>query len=75
LVIRDCALHERDGQRWVQLPARPVLGADGRQLTSPKTQKPAWSAVLEIPDHSIRARFQTAALTAVDRMFEREGGP
>jgi len=31
LVLRDCALHERDGKRWVSLPSKPQIDADGRQ--------------------------------------------
>ncbi len=29
LEIRDIAVHERDGQRWIQLPAKPFEKTDG----------------------------------------------
>jgi hypothetical protein len=73
VVIHDCSLHERDGKRWVQLPGKPILGADRRQLTTPKTGKPAWATVVEIPNSSIRAKFQAAALAALDQLLDRGG--
>ena len=32
LVIKDIAVHEKNGRRWVQLPARPQI-KDGRAVT------------------------------------------
>ena len=71
LVLRDCSLHERDGKRWIGLPARPQLGRDGRQLVAPKTGQPAYATVIDFSDHKARERFQTAALAAVDELISR----
>jgi len=32
LVIRDVAVHEKAGKFWANLPARPMLDADGKRL-------------------------------------------
>jgi DNA-binding cell septation regulator SpoVG len=73
LVIHDLSLHEREGSRWVQLPGKPLIGRDGRQLTTPKTGRLAWDVVVEIPDSKTRAKFQDEALRAIDRLLG-EGG-
>ena len=69
LRLNGCSLHRQNDKRWIGLPGRPVLAADGRQLVSPKTQKPVWSPAVEIKDPTIRAKFQLAALDAVDKLL------
>jgi hypothetical protein len=32
IVIRELSVHEKAGKRWVSMPAKPVLGQDGRQV-------------------------------------------
>lgn len=63
LEIRDLALHEKDGKRWVQMPAKPYE-RDG---------KVSWSSVLDFFDKARAAQFQRAVLAALDE-FQREGG-
>lgn len=73
VTLRECSLHERNGKRWVGLPARPQTNKDGSRRIDPKTGKSAWSPLVEIRDRAIRERFQTAALAAVDRLLASEG--
>jgi len=54
--ITGFALHERDGQRWVSLPSRPIPGYAG---------KPDWRPLLLFSDREAGKRFQRAALAAV----------
>ena len=68
IVLRDCALHERDGKRWVSLPSRPPLDAEGRHRKDPATSKALWLPVVEIRGRDQRERFQTAALVAIDKL-------
>ena len=68
LVLRDCALHERDGKRWISLPSRPQLDSEGRHRKDPATGKALWLPVVEIKGKAERERFQAAALAAVDKL-------
>jgi hypothetical protein len=68
LILRDCALHERDGARWVSLPSKAQIDAEGRQRKDSNTGKPLWSPVVEIRGKDQRERFQTAALIAIDKL-------
>ena len=52
LVVADVAIHEKNGQRWAQLPAKPILDKD-RQ------------AVLTDDDNEVRRRFSVAVVDAV----------
>lgn len=75
LVLRECSLHERDGKRWIGLPSKPQLDAEGRQRKDPATGKGLWVPVVEIAGKEERERFQTAALAAVDRLLGKGGAP
>jgi hypothetical protein len=67
--LRECALHEKDGQRWVGLPSKPQIDADGRHKTDPATGKKLYFQVVEIRGTAERRRFQEAALAAVDAIL------
>jgi hypothetical protein len=71
LVLRDCALHERDGRRWISLPSKPQIDAEGRQRKDSNSGKPLWSPVVEIRGKDQRERFQRAALLAIDALRGR----
>jgi hypothetical protein len=71
LVLRDCALHERDGKRWISLPSRPQLDAAGQHRKGPATGKALWLPVVEIKGKAERERFQAAALAAIDQLRGR----
>jgi hypothetical protein len=68
LVLRDCALHDRDGKRWVSLPSKPQIDSAG-QLR--KRGKPLYASIVEIPGRAERERFQRAALAAIDALRGR----
>jgi len=68
IVLRDCALHERDGKRWISLPSRPQLDSEGRHRKDPATGKALWLPVVEIKGKAERERFQNTALAAVDKL-------
>jgi hypothetical protein len=70
--INDCALHDRgNGARWVGLPGRPQMDADGRQKCSPDGKK-LWVAIVEIDGAEARAAFQRRALEAIDELLGGE---
>ena len=71
IVLRDCALHERDGKRWVSLPSKPQIDSEGRQRKDPNSGKVLWTPVVEIRGKAERERFQAAALAAIDKLRGR----
>ncbi len=75
LVLRECSLHERDGKRWIGLPSKPQIDAEGRQRKDPTTGKGLWAPIVEIAGKDERAQFQQAALAAVDRLLGERGAP
>jgi hypothetical protein len=67
--LRECALHEKDGRRWIGLPSKPQLDAEGRHRIDPATLKKAYVPVVEVTGKTERERFQKAALAAVDKLL------
>lgn len=59
LVIRGACLHEKNGKRWVSLPAKPWTDKEGNQQ---------WQPVLDFTDNDARDAFQRAALPAIDKI-------
>lgn len=57
LEIRDIALHQKDGKRWLQLPAKPYTKPDGRQ---------GWSYILNFYEKEHFNKFQEVVLKALD---------
>jgi hypothetical protein len=74
ILLHGAALHERGDRRWVALPGRPQLDAEGRHRKDPTTGKPLWTPVVEIRGKDERERFQAAALAAIDKLLDR-GSP
>jgi hypothetical protein len=71
LVLRDCSFYRTtDGREWVGLPARPQIDREGNYRQAPNMGKPAYIAIVEIPDKKRRERFQTAAVAAVYALFD-----
>lgn len=62
LVIKEVCLHEKNGRRWLSMPARQFKREDGT---------PGWMPMLEFADDAARSRFQATALAAVDAFFAR----
>jgi DNA-binding cell septation regulator SpoVG len=61
LVIHNCTLHQKAAARWIGLPARQYTKDDGSTSFTP---------VIEFSSNTARARFQAAALEAMDRYME-----
>jgi hypothetical protein len=68
LVIHDCTVHEKDGQRWIGLPGKPQLDRDGRHRKD-ANGKPLYTVVLDFADRNARAAFQRQALAAIDALL------
>ena len=60
LEIRDITVHQKNGKRWLSLPAKavPSKESDG---------KPSYVAILEFYDKTYLEKFQSATLMALDR--------
>ena len=65
LNIRGCAVHEKNGKRWVQLPARPQLDPN-RNLVRDASGKIQYAKVIEFDSREAAARFNAAVLKAVE---------
>ena len=74
LRINDCALHERDGERWVSLPGKPQIDGDCRVRVD-LAGKRLYSPCVEIPSSEVRSKFRTAALEALDRLLAQGDTP
>jgi hypothetical protein len=57
MIIQGCALHEKDGKRWIELPAKPPSGKS-------KTDK--WSKFISFPNSIAQKQFNAMALKALD---------
>jgi hypothetical protein len=69
LVIDGVAVHEKDGRRWAQLPAKPMLNSD-RELER-EDGKIRYAKILWFETREISDRFSAAVVAAVDRISER----
>jgi hypothetical protein len=69
VVLNECMLHRKENRSWIGLPSRPQTNKDGTPRIDPKTGKPAWQPIVEIPGKEERQRFQQAALVAVDKLL------
>jgi hypothetical protein len=63
LVIRDVAIHEKNGQRWAQLPAKPQV-RDGKLVTD-AVGKIQYLPIMEFVDRETRDAFSRAVCAAV----------
>jgi hypothetical protein len=70
LCLNDLTLHQQGDKRWVGLPGKPQLDAEGRQRIGDGGKK-LYTPVVEIADRQTRDRFTTQVLAAVDRMLGR----
>jgi hypothetical protein len=62
--ISDIALHQQNGKRWLQLPAKPFTRPDGSK---------GWNYILSFYERLQYQKFQEMALKALDD-FQRETG-
>jgi hypothetical protein len=64
LEIRDLALHEKEGRKWIQLPAKPYKKDDGGQ---------GWSYIVRFYEKNKYHQFQELALKALDVYLKESG--
>jgi len=62
LEIRDIALHQKNGNRWLQLPAKPYTKPNGSK---------GWSYILNFHEKKHFNKFQEVTLKAFDA-FQRK---
>jgi hypothetical protein len=72
LVLRECPLHTKGNKRWVGLPSKPQLDAEGCHRIDPTTNKKLYTPIVEITGTEARDRFQKAALEAVDALLGKK---
>lgn len=63
LIVHDVAVHEKEGRRWAQLPAKPQV-RDGA-LVIGDGGKPQYFPVLEFADRATRDAFGRAVVAAI----------
>jgi hypothetical protein len=64
LRLIGCTLHEKDGARWISLPAQSYTTDDGVKK---------WKPLIEFTNKVARDRFQAAAKEAIDDYRKRLG--
>ena len=64
LVIRDISIREKNNKWWASLPSRPMLDADGRQITNHAGHK-QYAALLGWRDRDLADRFSAAVVELV----------
>ena len=60
LEIHDIAVHERDGQRWIQLPAKPFEKPDGGK---------GWNYIVSFYEKTKYHQFQYGVLDNLSQAF------
>jgi hypothetical protein len=63
IILCGCTLHEREGKRWIGLPAKPYTKDDGSQ---------SWVKIVDFADREKAKQFQESVLPAVVAAFDRE---
>lgn len=61
LILHGFTLHEKNGSRWIGMPAKEFTKSDGIK---------SWVPQIEFASKEARDRFQAAALGAVDDYLE-----
>jgi hypothetical protein len=60
IILHSCALHERDGERWVSPPSKSYIKKDGTT---------AYEKIIEFRDPAAGKQFKEQALAAIDAML------
>ena len=63
LEVRDATLHQKEGKRWIGLPAKPYQKEDGST---------AYAYVIKFVDKGRYQQFQNAVLKALDGYLSEE---
>ena len=66
LKMSDITVHANHGRRWVGLPARPILGTDGKVQTDERG-KVKYAPILEWDNRDTGDRFSEAVIAAIAR--------
>jgi hypothetical protein len=64
LEIRDATVHQKDGKRWIGLPAKSFQ----------KDGEIRWSPICDFYDKARAEQFQRACLQALDEFLSKGGG-
>jgi hypothetical protein len=64
LRIYDCAVHEKNGRRWVGLPARPMIDREGMALRD-EDGKTRYTRILEVDTREAGDEFSKNVVAAV----------
>ena len=64
LIVRDVSVHQKNGKWWAGLPSRPVLDAEGRQISNHAGHK-QYAAVLGWRDRALADRFSVAVVELI----------
>jgi hypothetical protein len=67
LAIGGVALHAKGEAKWAQLPSKPMLDQDTRQLMHGPDGKVKYAKVLWFDDHAVGDRFSAAVIEAIAR--------
>ena len=63
--VVPCTVNKKNGQRWIQLPARPQLDK-GRNLIRDDSGKVQYAKILEFDHKDVADRFNAAARKAIE---------
>jgi hypothetical protein len=64
LRLKECTFHEREGKRWISLPAKQWAKTDGSISYSP---------LVDFVNENVRNNFQQQALAALDDLLDSRG--
>jgi hypothetical protein len=67
LIINDVAVHEKDGARWAQLPAKPLLDKATGDIIHEVNGRPRYARVMWFKDRPTANRFSAAVIDAVEQ--------
>lgn len=65
IVIKECSVHEKNGQRWISFPGKPWTDREG---------KTAYRNIIEIASRKQADQFRDAALKAIDQFIAGGNG-
>jgi hypothetical protein len=63
LIIRDVAVHEKNGRRWAQLPAKPQI-KDGA-IVKDATGRSQYFPIMEFSGREVQDAFSAAVINAI----------
>jgi hypothetical protein len=63
LEIRDCPVHEKNGEKWLQMPSRPYQDQDGNTK---------YAYIIKFYEKERWHQFQASALKALDKYLDQK---